>query len=205
MASAYTYIQDAERLNNFQPVDTPPQSELQAALRVLAHSPVSGYLPFSSEEVETVGKYRELLAPRRLTHRADDFWNAIVNGEWYAWLVAVHEAAEIDALTRFGINPFDSRQFNAFNTFSNPDFTAAHVETSLIELQYIQDWAKQLQYATSLVAIAMQHPINRSLNPTYQQFVKTLQTREGWPDPTQEELDAAIEVWNVVRRRQIVP
>ena len=199
------YIQDAERLNSFQTIDTPPQSEIQAAARVLAHNPVVGSLLFSIEVVELVGKYRELLAPRRLTHRIDDFWNAIVSGEWYAWLVAIHEAAEIDALARRGINPFDSRQFNAFNTFNNPDFAAAHVEASLIELQYIQEWAKQLQRATSLVAIALQHPINRSLNPNYHQFVKTLQTREGWPDPTQEELNAATEVWNAVRRRQITP
>jgi hypothetical protein len=200
------YIPAAAFLSSFtSAMLAPPISEVQTAEVVLSQSPVLSYSSFSTDEVEIIGKYREMLAPRALTNRTDDFWEAIVTDEWYAWLVAVHEAAEVDAFIRIGINPFDSTQLDLYSIFNNLDFATAHIEASLIELQYIQDWAKQLNRDTSYTALALQHPINKVLNPNYRQFVKTLQTREGWPDPTQQEMDTAGEVWNAIRRRQVSP
>lgn len=171
---------------------TPPEPEIQAALVVLGRSPVTAFPPMNETETRLIAAYRETLNPRLLTGRMDDVWEAIADGEWYAWLYAVHETAELQEFASGATNPFDRQQWNT-------NWRNAHLRATLYELRYLRAWANQLGTDAPELALELRHPI-RSGFGAHARHVADLQLLAGFASPTVDELSAAALVWYKIKR-----
>ncbi len=175
-----------------QGIFVPPDEEVEQAKRVLEISPAVGYPAFAEGEVRLIGVYREALSPRMLSGRIDEVWQAIVEDEFYAWLYAVHEAAELQEFANQAVNPFDRVQWNAH-------WKQPHLRAVLFELQYLRVWARQLGEEVPELALEMQHPIRGGYG-SHKLFVQDVQTQTGWLMPTLSELQAASQFWQQIKK-----
>jgi hypothetical protein len=189
-----SYLQTQGTLLLFQAASytTPPASERRAVLSVLQQSPVSGYSAFIDVEVGLLGVYRETLNPRALSGRIDDVWDDMRTGQWYAWLYAIHEAAELQAFADIGHNPFDVVQWRA-------NWKIPHLRATTAELLYLRAWSQQLGMNIPELAIESEHPIRSGYAPHLKQM-QDLQAFHGWPTPTVAERQAAQQFWQQIRR-----
>jgi hypothetical protein len=115
--------------------------------------------------------------------RRDGFWEAIVTGEWNAWPIAVHEAAELHAFMEIGVNPFDHLQFGR-------NLETAHFRAVLTELRFLCEWARSLGMEASELAIEAENPMRKPMR-SHAGLLQRLQTDTGQPYPAQAELDSA--------------
>ena len=188
------YIPVAERLTyQARHVVPPPEAEIQQAVRVLSNCPVPGFASFDEAEARLVGIYREYLSPRTINLRRDGIWDAIISDDWYAWIVAVHEAAELQAFAEQGINPFNRDRFNKH-------LEKAHLRGTVVELRFLCAWAKSLNLDVSELAIETENPI-RKQTKGHPFLLQGLQVENSWATPTSEELALATLLWRQIKER----
>lgn len=183
------YITDLETLElQAARIPLPAMPEMQQAAEALVSSPVAGFRSFSSCEVQLVGQYRTFVSRGSL----DVVWKGIVKGDWNAWLYAVHEASELQAFADLGVNPFDLDSFER-------DLSEAHLRATISELQYSRRWAAQIGLDLSEIAIEIVNPMRSLFPPAHRKLIHALQVREGWADPTAEQMQLGNEFWRSIR------
>jgi hypothetical protein len=186
------YIGDVKRLlRQAGSIALPLEAEIQSAIKALSVSPVAGYPPFTAEEVYLLAAYRVALAQSLM----DDTWKRIVNGEDLAWIYALHESAEIHHLQTRGVNPFRSVTESSF-------FAEAHLQATLIELQYLQEWAVQYGIEVSLSAIERTNPVRGQFPHAHRLLLLHLETHQNWLTPLPEELERAHQFWRRILIRE---
>ena len=170
-------------------VFSPLEREIAAAWRVLSTCPVVGYLGFTEVEVRLLGAYREFLSPRSLTGRIDEYWLSIVQGEWYAWIIALHEIYELECFSAMGVNPFDLTQWRE-------NWEPAHLQATVFELHYVRDWARQSGEDVSEIALLLEHPLRKQLPQSHNRDVRAVRHSQGWTVPDEAERQKARRFWS---------
>ncbi len=184
-----SYIRSVQRLTRqARRVVIPPEESIQAALRVLARSPVIKYPPFMEAEVRLLGAYRA----QQPYGIYDPLWQDITNGLPEAWIYAVHEAAEMQAFADMGVNPFVADTFRR-------NLEEAHLQAAAIEIQYLQDWAQQIGHHLPELALETENPIRKQFSG-HLKLLTELKARLNWPDPTDSELTTARQFWTHILR-----
>lgn len=107
---------------------------------------------FDRADVALIGAYMLFQGTPNL------FWQMIVNGERPALGIALHEAVEIQAFQRFGVDFTDRAAHQA-------SYQQAHVEALLTELGYWQDWAQVTGSLTTLRALLLETPWRQPFLP----------------------------------------
>jgi hypothetical protein len=157
----------------------PPEAMLQRAEQTLAVSPVPGYPGFISDEIRTLAAYR----CQHLMGVADLIWQAIINAAPEAWMYAVHEAAEIEALTAAGI---DLLQRSAWERH----MPQAHAVACIVEAGFLKAWADYLGYNTTTMALEINNPVRKQFT-SHRSVIVDVQYTTGWEWPNiSEEADA---------------
>lgn len=166
----------------------PTEEEVQRALQVLSSPPVAGYPPFRESEVRAIGAYR-----KTLSGESDFAWKLIVEGDWTAWQVAVHEAAEIHAYEAIlGIDWTDKAQRDAV-------MEDAHLYATIQELRFLVEWARQEGYDLPELAIEAENPL-RKYTRQHAEWIQKLRDRYNLPDPTPAQKRMAARFWGKIRK-----
>lgn len=124
-----------------------PGERIQAQ-QILSVDPSGAGLPgFNENDVQLVGRYlAQFIAPGRHPQ-----WHQILAGEPQAYAIALHEAREIEALVRAGVDISDRLEVQRAGAI-------AHAEGLLAEMRYLQDWARREGWDVSLAALAIEKP-----------------------------------------------
>jgi hypothetical protein len=130
------------------------QQEIDDAWAALSQGDPGGVsaVVFDRSDVALIGAYRVFQGTPNL------FWQMIVNGERPAFGIALHEAAEIQAFQRMGVDFSDRAAHQA-------SYQQAHAEALLIELGYWQNWAQGTGYLTTLRALLLETPWRQPFRP----------------------------------------
>jgi hypothetical protein len=179
-------------LNHIGHIALPDDHELQAALGVLAQSPVVGYVSFTEAEVRLLGAYRAFVSQ---TGGYESVWSSIVGGDWNAWIYAVHEAAELEALAEMGFNPFDSPTWNS-------NWQEAHLNAVLEELRFLTQWAAQEGWEAPPLAIERENPERKQYPASHARLIDWLQQSQQWSVPTPAECETASQFWQTIWQRE---
>jgi hypothetical protein len=171
----------------------PDDHELQTALGVLSQSPVVGYAQFTEVEIRLLGAYRAFVSQ---AGGYESVWSSIVEGDWNAWIYAVHEAAELQAFADRSINPFDSATWHS-------NWQEPHLKGVLAELQFLTDWALQEGWAAPPLAIERENPERKQYPTSHARLIDRLQQRQQWLAPTPAECETATRFWQTIRRREL--
>jgi hypothetical protein len=161
----------------------PPAHEVKAARDALSHCPVRGYASFTAKEVRLVGYYLCRLDPDAT------YWKAIASGLPEAWMLAVHEAAELDAFSQAKVNPFDAEEWEAYQ----PE---AHLQAIATEVQFLKAWADQLAIDVSEAAIEQSNPFRKQFSHQHRINLARLATRLDWDEPEEADIAAAEQFWD---------
>jgi hypothetical protein len=188
------YLSDPDGALTLSGAFAPPESEIQTVVAFLSVCPVVGYLGFSEAEVRVIGAYRVRFSSA--IHPAEP-WRLMLAGEPFGWIMAVHEAVEVEAFLYKGLNPFDRTAWIA-------NYHEPHRQATVRELDFAMTWAVQEGLNTSRVALYLENPILRQtlLPHVHRAAVTSLRQQMGWNEPTASELTEAREFW---RRMLVTP
>jgi hypothetical protein len=167
----------------------PSATELIAAGSVLAQCPVTTYPAFSEDEVCILGCYRYSFS------LVDPIWKSVVIGLPEAWVIAVHEAAELDAYAGMGLNPFDKEQWL-------DGLEEAHLKATSVEVEFLKRWAEQSDLTLPELAIEIANPMRGQFPREHALLITKLIGTYGWPLPTENEQEAARQWWARILEQQ---
>jgi hypothetical protein len=154
----------------------PLEAVVQQAEQTLATSPVPSYPGFTPEEIRALAAYR----CQFLAGDSDTVWKMIVAGGPETWMVAIHEAAEIEAYCAAGIDFLDPIAWKR-------RFAEMHILACIAEARFLKAWATHLGYNTTELALEINHPIRKPFR-AHRSNVTDVQHKTGWdwPDEVQE-------------------
>jgi hypothetical protein len=166
----------------------PPIADIQRAFHILSKPVVAGYPPFTKAEVRVIAAYRAYLKVGGF----EFVWPSIVAGDWTAWLLAIHEAAELQAFADLDANPF-------VYTVWERNWQEPHIRAVLAELRYLRGWAQQMGIETSENALEATNPIRGLLQDDHLDFMQVLEARTGWSAAAENESQTARRFWQEIR------
>ena len=184
-----SYITSVTRiLEQAEPLVELSEPEVKDAIHTLSQSPVLGFPAFTPAEVSLLGIYRRFVSQGAL----DVVWQGMVAGDWNAWPYAIHEAAELQAFFDLEVDVFDCVEYGRM-------LWEAHVQATLVELQFLSTWAEQREWRTSKLALEMQNPMRKQFPFAHQKLLDALSEQEGWMPPTPAFLEDARAFWQAIR------
>jgi hypothetical protein len=187
-AAPVPYVGPTARQMAVRAAVLPPEIALRKAEQTLATSPVPGYPGFIPEEVRALAAYR----CQFLSGREDAVWQAIVDAASEAWLYAVHEAAEIEALVASGIDYLQTDELKHH-------LLSAHITACTVEDGFLWAWTSHLGYNTTEMALEITNPIRKQF-ASHRQNIVSVQRHTTWPWPDEAQLNEAIAFYRRILR-----